>query len=141
MKNFLKPWEMGLDAAAEAAAVVLIILLVVSGAQANSIQVRPYDEQHATMTAEQAARAFFDACGRKDWDEVGKFWPMPMDEQFKKFVGGLKVLSLGQSFKSAAGPSLFVPYKIRLSNGEVKKHNLALRNDNNAGRWFVDGGL
>jgi hypothetical protein len=99
------------------------------------------NEQYAAMTAEQAAREFFEACGREDWDEVAKYWPMPVQDQLKQFVGGLEVLSLGQSFKSAMGPSLFVPYKIKLSNGEVKKHNLALRNDNGAHRWMVDGGL
>jgi hypothetical protein len=66
---------------------------------------------------------------------------MPVNDQFKQFAGGMEVLNLGQSFKSAMGPSLFVPYKIKLSNGEVKKHNLALRNDNSAHRWIVDGGL
>ncbi len=33
----------------------------------------PDNEKYASMTAEQAARAFFEACGRKDWNEVGKF--------------------------------------------------------------------
>ena len=35
----------------------------------------------------------------------------------------------------------FVPYEIRFPNGEVKKHNLALRKDPRTGRWLVDGGI
>ena len=41
------------------------------------------------MTPEQAARAFFDACGKKDWDEVRKFLS-PCDEQVKGYLEGCK---------------------------------------------------
>ena len=33
----------------------------------------PDNEKYASMTPEQAARAFFEACSREDWNEVGKF--------------------------------------------------------------------
>jgi hypothetical protein len=66
---------------------------------------------------------------------------MPINDQFIKFAGGLEVLGLGQSVKSLAGPCMYVPYKIKLSNGEVKKHRLSVRNDNSDKRWIVDGGL
>jgi hypothetical protein len=34
-----------------------------------------------------------------------------------------------------------VPYEIKLANGHVKKWNLAVRKDNPAHRWQVDGGF
>ena len=99
------------------------------------------DASYAGLTGEQAARRFFEACGREDWTEVGAFWPLPMDDRIKGLFGGLKILSLGESFTSAAYPGRFVPYEIQVKDGQVRKHNLALKQDRKTGRWYVDGGL
>jgi hypothetical protein len=100
----------------------------------------PDNQKYASMTAEQAARAFFEACARKDWVEVGKF-VSPVNQQLKDYLGGLQLLSLGESFSSKAYAGRFVPYEIKLSDGTVKKLNLAIRNDNPSARWQVDGGI
>lgn len=100
----------------------------------------PDNEKYASMTAEQAARAFFEACSREDWNEVGKFMS-PVTADLKKYLGGLEIISLGESFTSQAYVGRYVPYEIKLKDGYVKKHNLAIRNDNPAGRWQVDGGI
>jgi hypothetical protein len=100
----------------------------------------PDNEKYASMTAEQAARAFFEACGREDWTEAGKF-DSPITDRLKEYLGGVEVVSLGQAFRSKAYVGLFVPYEIKLKNGQVRKHNLAVRKDNPAGRWQVDGGI
>jgi len=99
------------------------------------------DASHAGLTAEQAARKFFEACGREDWDEVSAFWPLPMDERFKRALGGLTIVSVGESFTSAAYSGRYVPYEIRLKSGRVQKHNLALKQDPKSARWYWDGGL
>ena len=101
----------------------------------------PDDARYASMTAEQAARAFFEACGREDWSEVAKFWPLPLDDRFKGFLGGIKVLKLGDSFTSAASRAHFVPYELQLKDGTVKQYNLSLKRTGPTGRWVVDGGL
>jgi len=100
----------------------------------------PDNEKYASMTAEQAARAFFEACSREDWTEVGKFMS-PVTADLKKYLGGLEIISLGDSFTSQAYVGRYVPYEIKLKNGDVKKYNLAIRKDNPAGRWQVDGGI
>jgi hypothetical protein len=100
----------------------------------------PDNEKYAAMTAEQAARAFFEACGREDWNEVGKF-DSPVNDRLKAYLGGVEIISLGQAFTSKAYGGRFVPYEIKLKNGGVRKHNLAVRKDNPAGRWQVDGGI
>ena len=100
----------------------------------------PDNAKYASMTAEQAARAFFEACGREDWNEAGKFMS-PLTPRLKEYLGGLEIVSLGESFTSKAYVGRFVPYEIKLKNGDTKKHNLAIRNDNPAGRWQVDGGI
>ncbi len=101
------------------------------------------NEKYAAMTAQQAARALFEACGREDWTEAAKFFPMPIPEMLKQFLGGCQIVSLGEPFTSqGAGPSdQFVPYEIRLKNGGLHKLNLHLRKDPQTGRWFFEGGI
>ena len=102
----------------------------------------PNNEKYASMSAEQAARAFFEACSRSDWTEVAKFFQfMPFNDQIKDYVAGMTIVSLGNSFTSEGYPGRFVPYEIKLKNGEVKKHNLALKKDMKTDRWFIDGGF
>ena len=61
--------------------------------------------------------------------------------QFKRVFGGLTIVSVGESFTSAAYSGRFVPYEIRFKSGGVKKHNLALKQDPKSARWYLDGGL
>jgi hypothetical protein len=122
---------------------------ITGGVELSSVQVLPENEKYASMTSQQAARAFLEACSRKDWNEAGKFLS-PLDERLRGNLGGLEILSLGEPFsaeKYPGGlapknyPGQFVPYEIKLPNGSVKKWNLAVRKDNPAGRWQVDGGI
>jgi hypothetical protein len=105
-------------------------------------EVLPDNERYARMSAEEAARAFFQACADNDWDEVLKFWSASaLDQRFKDGLGGLEIIHIGEPFKSGQYPGWFVPYEVKLTSGQIRKHNLALRNDNPAGRYHVDGGL
>jgi hypothetical protein len=98
------------------------------------------EPKYSAMTVQEAARTFFEACGREDWGEVAKFWPLPLDERLKQFFGGLQVVSLGEPFTSKGSSATFVPYEIRV-HGEMRKHNLALKRNPTNGSWFIDGGL
>jgi hypothetical protein len=93
------------------------------------------------MKPKQVAEAFFAACSKEDWDEAEKFWGYKLSDRNKKHLGGLKVVSIGEPFQSKPYSGWFVPYEITMKSGETRKHNLALRNDNPARRWIVDGGL
>jgi outer membrane lipoprotein-sorting protein len=108
----------------------------------REMQILPDNAKYAAMTAEQAARAFFEACGREDWNEAGKF--CTMTGTLKDYLGGLEVINIGDSFTSSLSlisGARFVPYEIKFKNGEVKKWNLALKKDGKTGRWYVDGGI
>ncbi|MBN2296481.1 MAG: zf-HC2 domain-containing protein [Pirellulales bacterium] len=70
------------------------------------------NEKYEKMTPEQAARAFFEACGKKDWKEVAKFYS-PLDERIKDYLGGMEIMSLGKPFKSEKYPGWHVPYEIK----------------------------
>ena len=100
----------------------------------------PDNEKYEKMTPSDAAHDFFAACSSRDWEEAAKF-QLPLTDEIKQYLGGLEVIKLGEPFQSKPYGGWFVPYEIKMSNGEVRKHNLALRNDNPAKRYVVDGGL
>jgi hypothetical protein len=103
----------------------------------------PDNEKYAAMTSEQAARAMFEACGREDWTEAAKFFN-PLTGSMKQILGGLQVVSIGTHFTSVMSLIMgaeFVPYEIKLKNGETVKFNLSLKRDASTRRWFVDGGI
>ena len=108
----------------------------------TEMQKLPDNEKYASMTAEQAARTYFEALVNKDWIEAEKFRRDKVDEKVKYMVRDLELISIGQAFTSAAydPDGRFVPYEIKLSDGRLLKHNLALKKDKGTGRWFVDGG-
>lgn len=103
------------------------------------------DPNYEKITPKKAAEAFFKACSEKNWDEFLKFMP-PLDnddriEQIKQYLGGLQVISVGEPFKRGEFPGWYVPYKVRFNNGLVQDWDLAIRNDNPAKRYVLDGGI
>jgi hypothetical protein len=106
--------------------------------------VLPDNERYEKMTPKEAAGVFFQACAEEDWEEVLNFWTASrIDERLKAYLGGLEIISIGEPFQSDgySRKGWFVPYEIRLKSGGVKKQNLAIRKDNNANRFVVDGGI
>ncbi len=100
------------------------------------------DDKDQQMKPEEMARAFFRACAEENWDEVLKYWPITkIDQRSKGYLGGLEIIAIGEPFKSGLYRGWFVPYEIKFKNGEIKKMNLAVRNDNKAKRYVFDGGL
>jgi len=109
-------------------------------------EILPDNEQYEKMTPKEAVTVFFQACADENWDEVLKFWTTSrIDDGMKKYLGGLTIKSIGEPFQSEGyardGLGWFVPYEIRLKSGVVKKLNLAIRKDNPANRFVVDGGI
>jgi len=72
------------------------------------------NEKYEKMTPKEAAQAFFEACGRRDWKEAEKFYSHA-GENTKGYLGGLKIVSLGEPFRSEKYPGWFVPYEIKLT--------------------------
>jgi len=97
----------------------------------------PDNQEYASMTAEQAARGFFEACARKDWDEVAKFMS-PVNERMKQYLGGLEIISLGESFTSKTYGGRFVPYEIKI---RARALMIQMSNANAAKRYVITGGF
>ncbi len=95
-----------------------------------------------SMSPKEVARAFFEACSEKDWDKALTFkMYSSVPDWLKEKYGGLEIINIGEPFKSGLYPGWFVPYEIKFKNGRTKKMNLAVRNDNPAKRYVVDGGI
>jgi hypothetical protein len=90
-------------------------------------------------TPREAALAFFEGAAAQDWQRVATVWKV--DDRLKQAYGGLQVVSVGEPFRSGLYPGWFVPYEIRMPGGRIKKHNLAVRNDNPQQRFILDGGF
>jgi outer membrane lipoprotein-sorting protein len=99
-------------------------------------------DKYQQMGPKEIAEAFFKACSEENWDEFLKFWPMSaVSQEIKNYLGGLEIISIGEPFKSGLYPGWFVPYEIKFRDGNTKKMNLAVRNDNPAKRYMFDGGI
>jgi len=94
------------------------------------------------MQPDEVAREFLGALSKSDWERARVFAGAAVDmPKLREYVGGLEIISIGKPFKSGEYPGWFVPYEIKLKSGEVKKWNLAVRNDTSDGQWKWDGGL
>jgi hypothetical protein len=89
----------------------------------------------------ETARYFFDALRAENWAAVAPLTGgTSVPDIIRRTYGRVEVISIGEPFRSGLYPGYFVPYQVRLSNGFVKKFKLAVRNDNPAQQWMVDGG-
>ena len=81
---------------------------ITGGVSASDAELRilPDNETYEKMTPKEAAQAFLKACAESNWDEFFKFWSMSWpasDKRFKRmqeYLGGLKVISLGEPFRT-----------------------------------------
>jgi outer membrane lipoprotein-sorting protein len=108
----------------------------------KSPEILPDNKRYEDMTPKEAATVFFTACANENWDELLKFMSRTeISQSTKDRLGGLTILEIGEPFQSPGYAGWFIPYKIRFKSGGVQEHKLALRNDNSAHRFVLDGGI
>ena len=78
---------------------------------------------------------------RSDFNSVSEAFTYYDAKFIKENYCGLKVISIGKSFKSGLYPGEFVPCTVVLKNGKRASTNIALRNDNQNKVWCIDGGI
>jgi outer membrane lipoprotein-sorting protein len=103
-------------------------------------------ETFKNISSKRAAELFFEGMANNDWKQVEETCDFFRNDskkvkKIKEYFGGLKVISIGEPFKSGMYQGEFVPYEIQFKSGETKKFNLAVRNDNPNKVWLVDGGF
>ncbi len=99
----------------------------------------PDNEKYESLTPEQAARAFFEACGRSDWKEAEKFYPNGINNRFKNLMAGLQVINIGAATAAEQKPTMLVPFEIKFSNGTVKTNLVGLQVYSRVKRWMIIG--
>lgn len=97
---------------------------------------------NSRMTPKQAAEAILNAMAKEDWAALRTFAGNEFDEGFHhEAYGGLKIISVGEPSQKDGYADWSVPYEVKMTNGAVRKMNLAIRNDNPRHQWEYDGGL
>jgi len=103
-------------------------------------------ETYKNISSKKVTELFFDGMANNNWKQVEDVCDFFKSntikiKKIKEYFGGLKVITIGEPFKSGLYPGEFVPYEIKLKSGEIKKFNLVVRNDNRNKIWVVDGGF
>lgn len=93
------------------------------------------------LSAEEAALIVLNAFVNWDNSILDKVMPREVsDIAYKDKFSGSRLISIGRSFTSGTGRSIFVPYTLELRNGSIHRHNIALQ-ETYSGGWIVTGGL
>lgn len=93
------------------------------------------------LSPEEAARAILTAMSERKCEQIAEAFVGIAPETYNRICGGIKIIRIGTAFQSGIFPGWYVPYEIALPNGYIKKHNLALRNDNPNKVWQLSGGI
>ena len=95
----------------------------------------------AAIAPEEAARTLFAAMQTWDTEILAEglvFYPLDL---MKERYAGCRLLETQPAFRSGQYAGVFVPCRVKMSDGRIEKIVLALRNDNPTGSWVADGGL
>jgi hypothetical protein len=96
----------------------------------------------ASLGPREVAERLFEAAMAGDRKTLEMLVPSPhmvdwlMDEAHRPS----EIQFIGEPFRTGDYPGVYVPYRVRLGRW-TKTHDLALRNDNEQGRWLYDGGI
>lgn len=93
------------------------------------------------LSAEEAASTVLNAFAQWDTSILDKVMiPEISDKTYREKFKGAKLISIGRSFTSGTGNSIFVPYTLQLRDSTTQRHNIALQKTDSDG-WLVAGGL
>ena len=95
----------------------------------------------AGTTAVKAVSVIFSGLEKSNIEEVKEAFEYYDIDEIKDRFFGVKVISIGESFKSGLYPGEYVPIEVKLKDGKELKMNVAVRNDNANGVWVLDGGI
>ena len=111
--------------------------------QSNDI-VNAEDSPLVGITADEAAKIILKAMSEWDTEILNTamhYFKGDVMKIVEDRYRGLEVKSIEKAVKSGLYPGRFVKCKVVLPNGKKETLTLALRNDNKAKVWLVDGGL
>lgn len=93
------------------------------------------------LNATEAAMAFLSALESWNDEILGQAVELhSFSTLYREYLQGAVVDSVGYAFTSGDNENSYVPYRLLMSDGSVKRHNLAMRKVPGGG-WLVVGGL
>lgn len=93
------------------------------------------------LSAEESALIVLNAFANWDSSILDKVMPREIsDIAYKEKFSGSRLISIGRSFTSGTGRTIFIPYTLELRYGSIHRHNIALQ-ETYSGGWIVTGGL
>lgn len=92
------------------------------------------------ISAQKAVERILEALERSNIASVKEALRYYDQQTISQFYG-LKMLSVGEPFASGSYCGVFIPCRVKLKDGTVKKYRLAMRNDNENKVWTLDGGI
>lgn len=124
----------------------LFSMVIPAGANWNDLTQTIDSDVFKNISSRRAAELLFEGMAKRNWELVTQTFSLFKGttknvSELKDIYGGLTIVGIGEPFKSGQYPGEFVPYEVKLKSGKVKRHNLALRNDNPNKVWIVDGGF
>lgn len=93
------------------------------------------------LSAVEAASAILNAFSEWNIEILDKVMMQEVsDAVYREHFSESKLISIGRPFTSGSGNSTFVPYTLKLRDGTMQRHNIALQKTDSGG-WVVVGGL
>ncbi len=93
------------------------------------------------INATEAASLILNAFSNWNTDILGKAIDPSLLQPYKAVYAGAELIDIGKAFRSGNDENeTFIPYILKLSNGQIKRYNLALYRTPGNG-WIVIGGL
>jgi hypothetical protein len=101
---------------------------------------KPAPPEIDALPPREAARRLLAAAVDGDWETVGWFTIGDLAVDDFRDRRPTAVLEVGEPYRISTYAGVYVPYRIEVE-GVEHAHDLALRDDNPAGRWVFDGGF
>ncbi|MEN6384246.1 MAG: hypothetical protein ABFD79_03515, partial [Phycisphaerales bacterium] len=117
----------------------------------NTPEILANNSAYMKMSPEEVVSAYYTALSKLDWDEMRKFMPSGEIDKMKTQCEAAtkygistenlrKMMPKMDIIKGSWSPDKSV-YFVTCRQTRIKAFNLAIRNDNPAKRWVVDGGI
>ena len=114
-------------------------------------EVFPNNDYYARLTASEVVMAYYEALSQFDYAQMKKFMPVDDVSQIEKMINQALGMKMDAEDLKAMMPVVEIistqfsedgkTATINILQSRIKKFNLAIRKDNAANRFMVDGGL
>jgi len=127
------------------------ILMGFKGQWSHAPEVLPNNDYYAKLSASEVVMAYYEALNQFDYVQMKKFMPVDDVSQIEKMINQALSMKIKAEDIKAMMPVVEIISTqfsedgktaiVNILQSRIKKFNLAIRKDNDANRFVVDGGL